>query len=87
MTRSSHPTRGVLNQTVAHVLPAVSRAGVSVDPATGRVVAAHDEAAHECIAAELVACTLGQRERLELRVDIGGRMRHAFRQLRAALAH
>lgn len=41
----------------------------------------HEEAAHEVITAELVACTLGQRRRLELRVDPAGRLLHEVRQL------
>jgi len=34
----------------------------------------HTAAAHDAITAELVACTLGQRQRLELRVDVAGRI-------------
>ena len=34
----------------------------------------HDQPAAEAIARELVACTLGQRQRPELRVDVAGAM-------------
>jgi len=33
---------------------------------------------HEAVTAELVACTLGQRQRPELRMDTTGRMLHAI---------
>lgn len=34
----------------------------------------HTAEAHTAIAAELVACTLGQRRRIELRTDTAGRL-------------
>lgn len=44
----------------------------------------HDPEAHEVIAAELVACTLGQRRRPELRMDLPGQIIRAFAQVARA---
>jgi len=45
----------------------------------------HTPETHDAITAELVACTLGQRERLELRVDMVGKLHHAMQSFRRAL--
>lgn len=42
----------------------------------------HTREAHNVITAELVACTLGQRQRMELRVDTWGRLVTALRDVR-----
>ena len=44
--------------------------------------AMHSPAANDVITTELVACTLGQRQRLELRVDTWGRILQALRVVR-----
>lgn len=46
----------------------------------------HTAAAHDAITAELVACTLGQRQRLELRVDPAGKIQNALRSGLLAIA-
>lgn len=51
------------------------------------VVEDHTPEAHDVIACELVACTLGQRrhrDRLELRVDVAGQIMRISRDLAAA---
>lgn len=47
----------------------------------------HTPEAHDAITAELVACTLGQRrhaDRLELRVDLPGKLARIFQVFRRA---
>jgi hypothetical protein len=39
----------------------------------------------QAVTAELVACTLGQRERYELRTDLAGKLGHALITLRRSL--
>lgn len=45
----------------------------------------HSDAVHRAISAELMACTLGQRERLELRTDLAGSILRTWRRLREGL--
>lgn len=45
----------------------------------------HSPEAHDVITAELVACTLGQRQRPELRVDLPGRLARVFANLARVL--
>lgn len=46
----------------------------------------YDDADAEVIAAELVACTLGARARLELRTDLTGKLAYALGVVSRALA-
>lgn len=47
----------------------------------GQPAPRHSDAAHDAITAELVACTLGQRQRLELRVDMAGKIMQTMREM------
>jgi len=64
-------------------------AAVKLEVDTARLEAAlpalHSLEAHDAITAELVACTLGARRRLELRTDVPGRLTHALQKLGRAL--
>ena len=67
----------------AHVRPGLPRARQAE---ADLAVQLHDPEGHDAIRRELVACTLGHRQRLELRTDLAGKIAHAAISMRRFLA-
>lgn len=51
-----------------------------------QIAEVHSIEAAAAITTELVACTLGQRQRLELRTDVSGRLTYVIRRMGESMA-